>query len=408
MNPILPLKNFIPDVEARVWGDGRLYLYGSMDIKNHMDYCSHYHKVFSSDDGIEWQDYGIAFSSDDVPWSNAPLYAPDCVYKNGIYYLYFCTADRTIGVATSCFPQGPFTKAIRIEGMEGIDPAVLVDGEDAYIYWGQFNGVRAAKLEATMYEVDWSTEVQPLSHELECFHEGSSMRRIGDLYYYVYAYDGRNDTPTCLAYALGDSPLGPFDYQGVIIDNVGCDPENWNNHGSICCFQDQWYVFYHRSSRLSKFNRRVCAEKIKIEPGGQIHEVSMSSKGLAPVIHACNKLPLSMISHLGKDMWLEDCIEDNLYEHLHCRGDGSFCMTGLMFDFEHKVQIGIASTHSRGTITIIANSKEVIASGDLLDIVDDQITLKSKPMTGVNDIEVKIIGMAKEQNLNLKWIQWYN
>lgn len=407
MNPILPLKHFIPDVEARVWNDGRLYLYGSMDVKNHMDYCSHFHKVFSSDDGLEWQDYGIAFSSDEVPWSNAPLYAPDCVYKNGIYYLYFCTADRTIGVATSCFPQGPFEKAVRIEGLDAIDPAVLVDGDDAYIYWGQFNDVRAAKLKSNMCEVDWSTVTQPLTHEGDFFHEGSSMRRIGDKYYYVYAYEGREATPTCLAYAIGNNPLGPFEYQGVIIDNAGCDPENWNNHGSICHFQDQWYVFYHRSSRASKFNRRVCAEKIRIDKDGRIEEVPMSSKGMAPVLHASDKLPLPICSHLDKNMWLEDCVEEDAYEQVYCEGDGSFYITGLMFDFEHQVQIILSATDTHGKIEIMSNKGGLLASGHLSEMKDGQLTLSSKAVTGVEDIEVKMTGLMKNQALRIKWIQWY-
>lgn len=31
MNPILPIQHFVPDVEARQWNDGRIYLYGSYD-----------------------------------------------------------------------------------------------------------------------------------------------------------------------------------------------------------------------------------------------------------------------------------------------------------------------------------------------------------------------------------------
>ena len=48
VNPILPLEHFIPDVEAHVWADGRIYLYGSMDIAGKPSYCSSDHHVFSS------------------------------------------------------------------------------------------------------------------------------------------------------------------------------------------------------------------------------------------------------------------------------------------------------------------------------------------------------------------------
>ena len=39
MNPILPIQHFVPDVEARQWADGRLYLYGSYDISGRTSYC---------------------------------------------------------------------------------------------------------------------------------------------------------------------------------------------------------------------------------------------------------------------------------------------------------------------------------------------------------------------------------
>ena len=41
MNPLLPLRHFIPDVEARLWADGRIYRYDSRDIADERSYCSH-------------------------------------------------------------------------------------------------------------------------------------------------------------------------------------------------------------------------------------------------------------------------------------------------------------------------------------------------------------------------------
>ena len=83
-----------------------------------------------------------------------------------------------------------------------------------------------------------------VTEEEHYFHEGSSMRKIRDTYYYVYA-DMERGKPTALGYSTGKSPLGPFTYRGIVIDNDHCDPESWNNHGSIECVNGQWYVFYH-------------------------------------------------------------------------------------------------------------------------------------------------------------------
>ena len=117
-----------------------------------------------------------------------------------------------------------------------------------------------------------------VTEEEHCFHEGSSMRKIGDTYYYVYA-DMERGKPTSLGYSTGKSPLGPFTYQGIIIDNDGCDPASWNNHGSIECVNGQWYVFYHRCSRGTQQHRRLCIEPITINPDGTIDEVKMTSQG---------------------------------------------------------------------------------------------------------------------------------
>ena len=82
-----------------------------------------------------------------------------------------------------------------------------------------------------------------------------------------------------MGYATAKSPMGPFTYQGIIIDNDGCDPASWNNHGSIECMNGQWYVFYHRCSQNTRIHRRLCIEKIYINPDGTIDEVKMTSQG---------------------------------------------------------------------------------------------------------------------------------
>lgn len=105
------------------------------------------------------------------------------------------------------------------------------------------------------------------------------MRKRNGIYYYVYPCVFRNGRPTCLAYATSKSPLGPFQYRGIIIDNAKCDPESWNIHGSIEEFHGQWYVFYHRSSGNCRANRRLCVEKIFFNDDGTIGEVKMTSQG---------------------------------------------------------------------------------------------------------------------------------
>ena len=322
-NPILPLDIHIPDSEGHVMPDGKLYLYGSFDDREDV-YCSEKYHVVSTPDMEHWTVHDVSLSGQDIPWVNDPdvpkypgidwtnptpfirkmledmkskednmkeaiekaekeqvpfLYAPDCIYKDGKYYLYFCMSDDSEGVAVSDRPEGPFTDPVQLP-CGGIDPAIFIDDDgQAYYYWGQLFS-HGVKLNDDMVSFDREMIVDNLVTEEEhFFHEGSSMRKIGDTYYYVYA-DMQRGKPTSLGYATGKSPLGPFEYRGIIIDNDGCDPESWNNHGSIECVNGQWYVFYHRCSRGCQQHRRLCIEPISVNEDGTIDEVKMTSQGV--------------------------------------------------------------------------------------------------------------------------------
>lgn len=294
-NPLLGETTFVPDVEAHIWADGRIYLYGSFDLQGKNTYCSDRYHVYSSDDMQHWVDHGVAFTLQDTAWAAdcGALYAPDCAYRNGKYYLYYCVPDGRCGVAVSEAPYGPFRDVGPIEHVLGIDPAVLIDDDGcAYLYWGQFDNVRAAKLLDNMTQIDPNTMTQPLSVAEHEFHEGSSVKKINGKYYFLFTDTHRHGgRATCLGYAVSDNPMTGFVYGGIIIDNFGCDPKTWNNHGSMECFQGQWYVFYHRSTHGSEHSRWVCAEPITIGDDGKIRQVRMTTSGAGQPLPAKDETP---------------------------------------------------------------------------------------------------------------------
>ncbi|MDD6210138.1 MAG: family 43 glycosylhydrolase [Bacteroidales bacterium] len=283
-NPIVPPGVYIADPEGHQWKDGKFYIYGSRDESTNY-YCSWQYNVLSTPDLKNWTLGDKSFSSmgndDRIPYSDALLFAPDCAYKDGNYYLYYCIPHEGIeeGVAVSSSPTGPFSTGQQIKGIRQIDPAVLVDDDgQAYLIWGQFS-CKGAKLKPNMTEVDTTTIVDGLVTEKEhMFHEGASIRKRNGIYYLVYS-QLRKDRPTCLGYATSTSPLGPYTYRGIIIDNAGCDPESWNNHGSIAEFNGKWYVLYHRSTHGSRMMRKACIEPITFNEDGTINEVEMTSQG---------------------------------------------------------------------------------------------------------------------------------
>ncbi|MCO5934744.1 family 43 glycosylhydrolase [Mucilaginibacter sp. RB4R14] len=80
------------------------------------------------------------------------------------------------------------------------------------------------------------------------FFEGSWMHKYNNLYYFTYS---TGDTHY-LAYATGNSPLGPFTYKGVFMNPV----QGWTTHHSILQIKGKWYVFYHDTELSSKTHLR--------------------------------------------------------------------------------------------------------------------------------------------------------
>ena len=118
------------------------------------------------------------------------------------------------------------------------------------------------------------------------------MRKRNGIYYYVYAQGGRHGRGccACLAYATGRSPLGPFTYQGVIIDNFGSGPNLVNNHGCIAEINGRWYVFYHRPTHGTGTMRQACVEPITFNADGTIPEVEMTTQGIGGPINPLERM----------------------------------------------------------------------------------------------------------------------
>ena len=67
-NPVLPPELHVPDGEAHVMPDGRLYIYGSFDDRKD-GYCSDRYHVISTPDLEHWRISRDAFKISDIPWA---------------------------------------------------------------------------------------------------------------------------------------------------------------------------------------------------------------------------------------------------------------------------------------------------------------------------------------------------
>jgi arabinoxylan arabinofuranohydrolase len=318
-NPIVPPGVYIADPTARQWKDGRVYVYGSRD-EDPGYYCSWKYHVLSSLDLKSWTLHENRFATkgpgDEVPYSDDILYAPDCQYRNGKYYLYYCLASskNTEGVAVSGSPAGPFEggRVIDLGGRNEIDPAVFVDDDgQAYYIWGQFSA-KMAKLKPSMTEVDLSTVKDGVVTEKEhFFHEGGFLVKRNGLYYFVYAHMGRAGRPTSIGYATSRSPMGPYRHGGVIVDNDHSDPAVWNNHGSLAEVNGRWYVFYHRSTHGSNTMRKACVEPITFAADGSIPEVEMTTQGASGPLRARAKMDAERACLLYGNVRVQKIAPDN-------------------------------------------------------------------------------------------------
>jgi GH43 family beta-xylosidase len=293
-NPIIQ-DQFTADPSARIF-DGKVYLYPSHDILAPKDkplrkdwFCMEDYHVFSSPDLTEWSNHGVIVSQDKVDWvkpDSYSLWAPDCIYKNGKYYFFFPAPAKdtihgkgfSIGVAVADNPAGPFIPEPEpVKGVQGIDPCPFIDKDgQAYLYWAARN-ILVAKLKDNMTELA-SEPVIIANLPDKGLKEGPFTFERNGMYYLTYPHV-QNKTE-CLEYAMGNSPMGPFNVTGVIMDESpsGC----WTNHQSFINFKDQWYLFYHDNDLSPKFdkNRSARIDSMFFNADGTIQKVVPTLRGV--------------------------------------------------------------------------------------------------------------------------------
>jgi hypothetical protein len=303
-NPVIEhLRTADPSVHVWDHYDGdKIWMYASHDMPDATDYASMdgYH-VFSTNDLKNWTDHGEVLHSRDVPWGHKEggyMWAPDANYKDGKYYFYFPHKEDTdqsasnspfrIGVAISDHPAGPFIPEPNyIPGTIGTDPACFIDDDgQAYLYFGSHD---MARLKPNMTEFDPtfpgsnSNGVRKVdlrnAPPITTFMEGAWMHKYGDQYIYSWKQRVLEDGIQYDAhYAVGDSPVGTFDYVGVL----NRTPKGAQNHHSIVEIQGQWYFFYHvgGAGPAQGSRRMVCVAELQHNEDGTINLINMNNEGV--------------------------------------------------------------------------------------------------------------------------------
>jgi hypothetical protein len=292
---------YTADPSAHVF-EGKIFIYPSHDrdsgiadndLGDQYDMAD-YH-VFSMDEvGGPVTDHGVALDLAGVPWAGKQLWAPDVAFKNGRYYLYFPARDKQgifrIGVAVGDKPQGPFkAEPEPIKGSYSIDPCSFVDDDGrAYLYFGGIWGGQLQNWEAEKFDANGKEpvggvpaifpRVAELNADMKSFKgpvqrakildesgaplraddhdrryfEGPWMHKRHGVYYLSYS---TGDTHY-LVYATAKSPLGPFTYEGRLLEPV----IGWTTHHSIVEFKGRWFLFHHDASLSGGKNHLRCVK----------------------------------------------------------------------------------------------------------------------------------------------------
>ena len=350
-NPYLPSWEYIPDGEPYVFGD-RVYIYGSHDFYNGYVFCMGDYVCWSApvDDLGNWRYEGVIYPKTEDPLNREGkmcLYAPDVtVGPDGRYYLYY-VLDKVpiVSVAVCDTPAGRYqfygyvhyadgTKLGERQGDEPqFDPGVLTEDGHTWLYTGfcgvgdkTRTGAMATCLDRDMltviqepkFIVPGSVQSKGTEYEGHAFFEAPSIRRRGDVYYFIYSSEVMHE----LCYAVSSRPDGGFCYGGVIVSNCDLHIDSYkpaqmpaaygaNNHGSIVEIGGKWYIFYHRHTNGTWYSRQGCAEEISFREDGHIPQVEMTSCGLNggplngegehPAYLACNLYTAEPSVYVGGD-----------------------------------------------------------------------------------------------------------
>jgi len=313
-NPLIT-NQYTADPSARVF-NGEVYVYPSHDIIATLGhgrigwFCMEDYHVFSSPNLTDWTDHGVIISQKTVPWADSTAYsmwAPDCIERNGKYYLYFPATSKgtattrggfTVGVAIADKPYGPFTPQPEpIKGIRGIDPNVFIDKDgQAYLYWAQGN-IYVAKLKDNMVELASAPQIIG-NLPTKGLKEGPYLFERKGVYYLTFPHVA-NKTER-LEYVMGSSPMGPFKDGGVMMDESasGC----WTNHQSIVEFNNQWLLFYHNDDLSPNFDkaRSIRADSLFFNDDGTISKVNPTLRG-AGITRANKEIQIDRYTDISKE-----------------------------------------------------------------------------------------------------------
>ncbi|MGN6282013.1 glycoside hydrolase family 43 protein [Frateuria sp.] len=291
-NPVIP--GWYADPEAAIFGKTYwIYPTWSDDYDRQL-----FIDAFSSPDLVRWTRHPHVLDVRAIHWARRAMWAPAVVAKGGRYYLFFAAndiqSDREvggIGVAVADHPQGPFRDLLGKplvgafhNGAQPIDQSVFRDDDGQYyLIYGGWKHANIARLKddftGFMPFADGTVfkEITP-----EHYVEGPMMFKRDGRYYLMWSEGGWTGPAYSVAYAIGDSPLGPFRRIGKILEQDPSIATGAGHHSLLHTPDGRWYIVYHRRPRgeTAANHRVVCIDRLEFDARGRILPVRMTRQGV--------------------------------------------------------------------------------------------------------------------------------
>lgn len=252
---------------------------------------------FSSKDLVNWTKHASVLDTTAVKWAKKAMWAPSVIRKNGKYYIFFGANDvhegeiGGIGVAVSDRPEGPYKDLLGkplineiVNGAQPIDQFVYNDNGHYYMYYGGWEHCNVVQLnddftglvpfeDGTVYK-----EVTP-----ENYVEGPFMFKKDGKYYFMWSEGGWGGPDYSVAYAISDSPFGPFKRVAKILQQDPSVATSAGHHSLLHApGTDDYYIVYHRRplNDNARDHRVTCIDKMTFDKDGFINPVKMTFEGV--------------------------------------------------------------------------------------------------------------------------------
>lgn len=287
-NPVFPGK--YADPEAVIWDDEYwIFPTASLPFEEQT-----YLDAFSSKDMVNWTKHERIIDNNEVKWVWQAMWAPAIIRKDSAYYLFFGGNDMHkkgeggIGVARAERPEGPYKDMLGkpliddvINGAQPIDQFVFQDPANGnwYMYyggWRRCNMVRLSEDFTHLIPFDDGQMVKEVTPEK--YVEGPFMFVKDGKYYFMWSEGRWTKDDYCVAYAIADSPFGPFVRENTILSS---DAEHGTGAGHHSIVRDpksgEYLIVYHRHPIGAKDgnNRVTCIDRLEFDAEGKILPVKM-------------------------------------------------------------------------------------------------------------------------------------